>query len=274
MNKVYLGIGVITLVLVTGLYFVASNSQPKQGLFNSTTPATSTNTEVTNSTSTSTISEEEIKYVEIDLAKLPSKDRLYTEEEGRFENLSEGEQSVVKELVCSDVYEFSWLCNELTESPYKELVSLVSLYNGTASIITPHSGAKGVLYIFDLSTKKILGRYVDTGNLAFGSNYIIRRGENYISDYKFDGWVLELYRPGMNDFVTIPNSKIELDLSYLKWTEMILWDFPITFSEDSITATVNRHDCDYSVISEFSGAPVYCDNVVVGTKTFNLSNLP
>lgn len=62
MKKVYVGVGVVIITLVGGLYFVVNNSQPKQGVSDHVV-ATRTNTEVTNSTSTSIVSEEErLKY--------------------------------------------------------------------------------------------------------------------------------------------------------------------------------------------------------------------
>jgi len=281
MSKKYSGLGVLVLALASaGLYFVANNGSTNQdqNIINSATSTLATSTEVIATEPEDTDSREfSPKYTEMDLTKLQGKDRLYTEEEGLYENLSEEERKLVDAMICNDNHQFTRLCGRLHESSYIsyiDYISIISLYNGIAVISMPHSGIKSVLYIYDIQNQEILGRYTDSWNTAFGPNYIIRRGENYISEHKFNGWTLELYRPGMTNFVTIPDSNLELDLSYLEWKEMILRDFPIIFDGDIITVTIHRHECDESDISLWAGLPLECTNIIQGTKTFDLSNLP
>ncbi len=281
MNKTRLGIGILALVFVVGLYFTMSSPPTNQDntIINSATSTIATSTEV----AVNEYKPEEIdssdneftpKYTELDFSKLQGKDRLYTEEEGRYENLSEEERNMVNNIFCRNE-QLAWFCKELPESPDIKAVSLISLHDGITVISIPRlGGIKAELYIYDIQNQEILGRYTDSWNTAFGPNYIIRQGESRLSVEGFSGWTLELYRPGMTNFVTIPDSAIKSDLSYLKWREMIFRDFPIIFDGDTITVTIYKHECDKSVISEWAGLPVYCTNIIQGKGTFDLSNLP
>jgi hypothetical protein len=96
MKKQYVGIGVLVLVVIAaGWYFVSLNEPKAAPVVTpepaTTTPATTTTEVATGTTSTPTTSDK----IELDLTKLQGKDRLYTEEEGKYENLSEEEQKMV-----------------------------------------------------------------------------------------------------------------------------------------------------------------------------------
>jgi hypothetical protein len=95
MKKQYVGMGVLVLVVIAaGWYFVSLN-EPKAAPVVTPAPhyhprATTTPGEVaTGTTSKAPTTSDEI---ELDLTKLQGKDRLYTEEEGKYENLSEEER--------------------------------------------------------------------------------------------------------------------------------------------------------------------------------------
>lgn len=171
MNKIHLVIGVMTLTLAVGFYFVVNNSQPKQSVTNPTTPATTTEI-VTSSTEAS--EEERLKYVEIDLAKLPGKDRLYTDEEGRFENLSEGEQMVLIEAYHCRDYESRGkkFCKQhavIYDNVSVENVRLLALRDGMAVVyVEDENDSLWWLYVYDLAKQELIRKFVDTGNTTFG----------------------------------------------------------------------------------------------------------
>jgi len=263
MNKPYLKFGISVLALICialGLYFVMNKNQTSSS---NNKQATSTENiiEEKQSENNNVNDETKPKNPTLDLTKLQGKDRLYTEEEGKYENLSEEEKKLVENVSCVDD-RISWLCGNSNDIKF---VSLVSLYNGIAVISTPHT-IRAVLYIYDIENHNILGRYSDYWNTSYGPLYIVREGKNNSA--------LELYRPGMTSFVTIPNSELEDGLHYLEWKETVLGNFPVIFNGDIITVTIFEYDCDKSVVSEFSGMPVTCTNIIKGSRTFDLSNLP
>ena len=207
----------------------------------------------------------------LDLSKLQGKDRLYTEEEGKYENLSEEERRLVAKAYCIDKEgEKTWICENLDEIEYLENVRdvrLVSLKNEIAVLYGP-SGAEmqGWIFIYDV-TNNARTYHVDHGNYAFSNNYAIRSNHSSSAEY------LEYYQPGMRNFIEIPKSRLDPSLTYLKWKGMIRRELRVRFLEDRITVNVYKHECDMNVISEFGGLPVECINIFQETKIFDLSNL-
>jgi hypothetical protein len=257
------------MVIAAGWYFVSLNEPKAVPVVTPApaTPATTTEAATTNEIATSTNTVPTVPdEIELNLSKLQGKDRLYTEEEGKYENLSEEERKMVNSLFCSGDYQFPQVCDRLKvfDPAYTKSVRLISLDEQVAVITGPHTGVNEEIYIYNAKDQKILTSYQDYWNTAYGTSHMIRYESNK---------PLKLYRPGMTDFVKIPESTLSSDLSYLKW-DNVTGSLPVEFDGEIIMLNVYRHDCDYSVVSEHSGAPVYCENVLTSTKTFDLSNLP
>jgi hypothetical protein len=284
MKKQYVGMGVLVLVVVVaGWYFVSLNEPKAVPVVTpapvTTTPATTT--EVATGTTSAPTTPEEIG---LDLSKLQGKDRLYTEEEGKYENLSEEERRLLLKSRCNVQHlknhsqyerfpERRVSCNENNSGVQND--RLVSLNNNAAVIYGP-SGAemKGWVYIYNIEKDQVMSD-VDHGNYAFGHSVVIRQ-KNARSD-QTSTYVLELFRPGMEDFIEIPESTIPSTLSYMKWLDFISYGLPIEFKGGSITATVFRHDCDKQSIVEFghyAGIPTRCTNIPQEVRSFKTSNLP
>jgi len=258
-------------------------------------PPTNTGHNITNSTTSTLATSTEVtatepedidpKYTELDLTKLPGKDRLYTAEEGRYENLSEEEQAVLIEAYhCRDYKnDGKQACKHHAEiyGVQIEDARLVALRDGVAVVYGP-SGAemKGWLYIYDLVEREIVAKIIDVGNVAIGSDFII-----YANDSGKESR-LELYKPGMKDFINITDSEIDthlqthIQISYLEYKDSYYHPiFPVDFIGETIT--VYRHTYNYTEIEDsFNEEGLYTPRHVKRElisktpKTFNLSNIP
>jgi len=263
MNKVYLGVGVVVLVAVAGVYFVLCQPTAEPVSIKPVDTATSSVATTTNTT------ELDPSDIELDLSKLQGKDRLYTEEEGKYENLSEEERRMVDSMICGDDYQDTWLCDELTISPITKDIRLVSLRNGVAGITIPSDVSKGMFFLYDFQNQKIIERYRDIGDIVYGPSYIIHN----IAD---DGWGLELYRPGMTDFIKIPVSEedIGLGVSYLDNRNGFNLTLPMDFSGNTITAYLHTFKNCVDVGGETFPGLLDCEIETKTPVTFDLSNLP
>jgi hypothetical protein len=235
-------------------------------------------------------SPETITEIELDLTKLQGKDRLYTEEEGQYENLSAEERKVVDKAknpnkcvsyrsIEKNVERVGAGCNDqLTD------FSLVSLKNDVA-VIYAHIAKfadPGRVYIYDISKDSRID-FRDLGNFAFGLEYIAYLMLDTNKDMPHWYHTLEFYRPGMTDFVKVPDSGIYPDprdpSSESYFDNISLGSFPVDFDGD--TVVLYRHtfkNCvdvgdEYEYISD-GDELLDCETASKTPVTFDLSNLP
>jgi hypothetical protein len=269
MQKQYVGIGVLVLVVIAaGWYFVSLN-EPKAAPVVTPVPVTpATTTDVATSTTSAPTTPDEI---ELDLSKLQGKDRLYTEEEGKYENLSAEERKMITGVVCK---EYEWMCNK--DSGYWSHLRLVSLHNEVATIYTIADGALGALYLFDIRNKNFINWYRDSGNIAFGPNYLIKLDYVIVAE-KINKWTLWFYKPGMTDFVQVPGSDIDIattTASYLSNANFVTGSFPVDFDGNNITAYLHTFKNCVDLGSAFAPSTLNCEVASKTPVTFDLSNLP
>jgi len=266
-----LGVGIALIVLIAGVYFVLSEPVARP------TPIETNNTATSSLTITATTTEEgELDDIELDLSKLQGKDRLYTEEEGKYENLSEEERRLLTEAYhCKDQRGNGlWACKKyasiyLDPNDYLKNVRLVSLLDGVAVIHTVGEGQpKGRLYIYDLVERETIDEFIDYGNFALGPKYIVNKETLSENTQK-----LKLYRPGMRNFVDIPES-IARGVDYLDSSEPMLREFPIEFTNDSITVFLHTYKNCVDIGGEFAPGLMQCEVASIQHKEFDLTNLP
>jgi len=293
MNKPYLkfGISVLTLICIAlGLYFMMNKSSVNE---NQTSPnnyeqATGTENiiEEKQSENNNVNDETKPKNPTLDLTKLQGKDRLYTEEEGKYENLSKEEQQVFIEAYHCRNYQGKGkqACKQYAEIKEAEVkgVRLVALKDGVIVIYLNGDGfVKGRLYIYDLKKRELVREVIDTGNIAFGPNSIIW------VDLPVGGQILKLYKPGMLNFIDIIDSEVKTDyktrieISYIKHEGVYFYgrNFPIDFKNDTIIVYVHLYNFTpiESSFNEFgSYTPMHTEYELISKtpKTFDLSNLP
>jgi hypothetical protein len=261
MQKQYVVIGVL-VVIAAGWYFVSLN-EPKAAPVVTPEPATTTSTTTTEVATGTTSAPTTPDEIELDLTKLQGKDRLYTEEEGKYENLSEEERKMITDVICR---EKEWLCNDISQD-----TRLISLRDEVAIVYTHAESFNGILWIYNIKTAQQLASYRDTGTVAFGSDYIIQNSQNE----QTQKWLLEFYRPGMSDFIPIPDSQINLEFSYLENVTFVQRALPIEFDDNTITAYVHHYEYDEDgPKSVFGNLPLNYTLISKTPKTFDLSNLP
>jgi hypothetical protein len=252
MKKQYVVIGVL-VVIAAGWYFVSLNEPKAAPVVTpepaTTTPATTTTEVATGTTSTPTTSDK----IELDLTKLQGKDRLYTEEEGKYENLSEEEQKMVRNTYNNECNNSrsNPICTESLFSGDKQ-ARLISLKNDIALLHFPYLDRKktttfsgtfpGWTFIYNVRTRETPGSDSANQHMVMGSDYIIRPG------YSMDGsTVLQLYRPGMGSFENIIPSFLSNTTGGIEntWTELSedghVESLPIVFSGEQITAYHHRY---------------------------------
>jgi len=283
MNKLYLKLiisSLISICIALGLYFISIDKNKNSP--NNSKQATSTEKviEENQSENNNVNDETEPTKPTLDLTKLQGKDRLYTEEEGKYENLSEEEKVLIETYHCRN---YKWNCGQYIEINEAEVegVRLVALKDGMMVIYGP-SGAemKGWLYIYNLVEQKLVAEIIDVGNIALGSDFIVYAnllGRNN---------ELELYKPGMQDFINITDSKIDarpqtnIEISYLEYRDSHYHPIlPIDFTGETIT--VYEHTYNYTAVeSSFDEEGLYIpsftkrDLISKVPKTFDISNLP
>jgi hypothetical protein len=276
MKKQYVGMGVLVLVVIAaGWYFVGSKEPKAAPVVTpepaTTTPATTTTEVATGTTSAPTTSDK----IELDLTKLQGKDRLYTEEEGKYENLSEEEQKLLEKVRCpgrSFTFDYSGRKKNVTrpcdkvQRNVKDFFRLVTLKNNIAVAVEPPDGMNsGWIHIYDIKSDTRI-ETIMVNDYAFGPEYIIRKRPLYL--YPAEGLgstgdKLDYYRPGMTGFAPIPNSEpLSPELGYVM--------SGLVFDGYIFTIKSALDDCDHSEI----GYPINCVRVKEKTQTFDLSNLP
>jgi len=214
--------------------------------------------------------------IELDLSKLQGKDRLYTEEEGKYENLSEEERRMVDSMICGDGYQFDWLCGELPESPYTDDIRLVALKNGIAAVTMPNDASAGRLYIYDVAQAEITERYNNAWNLTFGPDYIVK-SDSLIEKDKVRSWSLQFYKPGMADFAMIRQPEIALDeigTSGMNGDTVWTRTFPVSIDGDVITVFLQTFKNCVDTGSAFAPGTFKCEIASETPMTFDLLNLP
>ncbi len=170
-------IGVLAVLVVGGIgWYLTEKAVLRSG--NSPTPSnTSTESVATSSP------------IVLDYSKLTGKDRLYTEEEGVYNNLSEEEKELLSILLPSNILETN---------------HLVSLYAGFALIQYPTVKAAHFYQLYDIKNKTLID-------------------DVYYSDVVKSDTTLALinatsiyyYKPGMGTIQEVPNSQLPAHQTYL-----------------------------------------------------------
>jgi len=208
------------------------------------------------------------------LAKIQGKNRLYTEEEGKYENLTEEEQQVFVE---------AYYCRQYNKNGKKACMHNIEVYgleiNNKARLIALKDGMvvfysegegmpKGRLYIYDLKNGELVREIIDSGYIAFGPDFIIM-AENLSQNSQ----VLQLYRPGMSDFIDIPDSQSQ-GAEYVDRSDQFNRVFPIEFGINSITTYLHTFKNCVDIGGDFAPGFYECEVDTKVPKTFDLSNLP
>jgi len=147
---------------------------------------------------------------EIDYSTL-EKDSLYTEEEGKYENLSEvGKKLLMAVLALPDCVNDSTLsyCYEYEQQIKRS--SIVALKDDVVLVDIPSQKIGAFYKIYDLKQDKNIGKqmwHADTN--AKNKDLVI-----YVYDNDPGGQNLFYYKPGMRLFTLVPNSKIPPTESY------------------------------------------------------------
>jgi hypothetical protein len=261
MQKQYVGIGVLVLVVIAaGWYFVSLN-EPKAAPVVTPVPVTpATTTDVATSTTSAPTTPDEI---ELDLSKLQGKDRLYTEEEGKYENLSAEEQRLVEKVFRDRCGEYAYsICSRPLASE-DERVRLIALNDGVTLVYFPYEGVPekhpsfgvgdfpGTLTIYNAKTTE------DKSATPDGSNHMVV-GPDYIVKLGFSGYtgstLLQVYKPGMETFDNIMPSILpdslgvspyapQPSISYVELSsECEMEAFPIEFNGSTFTAYLHAYD--------------------------------
>jgi len=208
----------------------------------------------------------------LDLTKLQGKDRLYTEEEGKYENLNEEEKKVLIEVYYCRNFKGKGkqVCKQYAEinKVKVEGARLMALKDEMAVVYRPDGAEmEGWLYIYDLSKQVLVANTNDQGDIAFGPNYIIMTKRSVQ-----DSQILQLYRPGMSDFIDIPDSQSQEE--YVDRSDQFNRIFPIEFGINSITTYLHTFKNCVDIGGDFAPGFYECKIDTKVPKTFDLSNLP
>jgi hypothetical protein len=199
--------------------------------------------------------------IELDLSKLQGKDRLYTEEEGKYENLSEEERRLVEKVFRDRCGEYAYsICSRPLASE-DEHVRLIALEDGIALIYFPdHDNPQDkpvvgienyqLLSIYNLDTKEYGSAPVASKHMVLGPDYIVKLG---LSGYT-GSTLLQVYKPGMETFDNIMPSDLpdslgvspyapQPSISYVELSsECEMGAFPIEFNGSTFTAYLHAYD--------------------------------
>jgi hypothetical protein len=270
MKKQYVGIGVLVLVMIAaGWYFVSLN-EPKAVPVVTPAPVTptTTTTEVATGTTSAPTTPEEIG---LDLSKLQGKDRLYTEEEGKYENLSEEERKMVNIIYHTDCQTNTFIKCDVDLKNTE--VRLVALKNGVLVMYVPivqnykHDNPDGTYIFYDIEKTRLLSRNSPVF-IVEGNKYMIRL------TYGMGGSEeLELYRPGMENFISIPQTFMINHSTYAKRSYTGEISIPIDFQDEKIIVHIHTYDL-IDTTNDNSPAGRRYELLSEETKTFDLSKLP
>jgi len=213
MNKTFLGAVIVAVVLAAMLLVYFAFNQTKVELTELEPIASELITETleNNSPASNHITELNPNDLELDLTKLQGKDRLYTAEEGRYENLSEEEKKLVKKMYYVDCPNRTLIeCEDFMFYSNNNKIRLVALKNERAMIHIQYKdtsvkeGWNGNISIFNIKDSVLLDRDTYMDMIMFGQDYIVRLG--YTPHEMALHGILQFYRPGMDNFVDIPDS--------------------------------------------------------------------
>lgn len=188
------------------------------------------------------------------------KDRLYTEKEGKYANLSTTGQNLLRSVLiparcigdpsgnyCSD---YEWTTAHS---------SIISLQKGV--LLFDYVGVKGDRYyeFYDVTRKKMLGKPLAYYSSVRSDNFVI-----YVDDYSNSNeQTIRYYKIGMSQFSTVPNSTIYSNESYL---------YPIG---------MGFMDAKWSIVGNFLKISVYRKQPTIDSPwpklrevTFDLGALP
>jgi len=176
----------------------------------------------------------------IDLSKLQGKDRFYSEEEGKYENLGDEEQKLLTHLFCAiqPRNHDSECAPDAEDFVRNGIHRLLALHNDHAVIwYSSQSGAPSTIKIFDLKNLQETDQFRDS-DVAYGTDYMIR-WRNTVHNDSDDVEFLELYRPGMSQFVKIPNTDLfEGTYKQMSESDMLPDRLVVEFSGENITTHV------------------------------------
>lgn len=164
------------------------------------------------------------------------KDRLYTEEEGKYANLNEvGQQLLGTVLALPDCVNDPTLsyCYEYEQYTIMNS-SIVALKDDVVLVDIPSQKIGAFYKIYDLKQNKYIGKqmwHFDTN--AKNKDLVI-----YVYDDDTSGQNLFYYRPGRRSFALVPNSKISPTESYWYNVGMGTGLPDITFKSDVFTISI------------------------------------
>jgi hypothetical protein len=200
-----------------------------------TSTATSTQPVVLSTTST----------IAVDWTKL-GKDRLYTEEEGKYENLSAEEKEVVRQI--AEI----WTNGKGDESNTRQSL-LFSLHNGFALLFYVVEKPSLQFVLFDAENNTIVTQHVpgDVYPYKLSSTTLVFVEEKQISYYK----------PGFSKFKVVQGSQLNTWQSYTFTADMGLPYTNVSTTSNSIAVSIYPQ----GVVWQQSGYPK-----PIGLKTFHI----
>jgi len=227
-------------------------AQPVESVATSTA-ASSSETAPINDSGYSAFADIDVNNIQLDYDNLKGKDRLYTEEEGKFENLSEAE----KELMLVALYNPKcqvWCDWGIQHS------HILSLKNDVLLLAAP-TGKGGRIYIvYNVRSHKRDEEIWDSNTQIYSSSILVVISDKDSYDVREK---LFYYRPGMMKFLAIPNSEIPTDKSYAKPVGLGITESEFAFDADTLEITI------FERVLNADEQPDH-----IRTATFDLSTLP
>jgi len=206
----------LLIVVAVGGGFMIYHSQPKFEINTAevvaqpiesvatSTAASSSETVPINDSGYSAFADIDVNNIQLDYDNLKGKDRLYTEEEGKFENLSEAE----KELMLVALYNPKcqvW-CDWGIQNSY-----LVDLYDNSALILIPNGKGGRFFQFYNFMDRKPVGETIYSYDFGIRAKDIIVQGD----DASFNTSQLIYYKHGSGAFTLLPGSTLGENETYL-----------------------------------------------------------